>query len=146
MTSIDRFAFAHCHNLTSIVIPDSVTNIGNGAFYDCSNLVSVSISNSVTSIGSRTFFECINLASIVISANVKSIRVDAFKNCSALNVIHIVAKTKEDYERVKNLLPETLQQKAQSCNEFKAKAEMILAAHKYSSGFFGANTLSTNSV
>ncbi len=53
----------YAHNLcvdgklaTDIVIPDSVTSIGNGAFYYCSSLTSVTIPESVTSIGSSAFF------------------------------------------------------------------------------------------
>ena len=34
-------AFAYCHSLTSITIPESVTSIGNMAFRDCSSLKSV---------------------------------------------------------------------------------------------------------
>ena len=34
-------AFSDCHHLTSIVIPNSVTNIGFGAFHDCDNLAEI---------------------------------------------------------------------------------------------------------
>ena len=35
VTSIGEKAFAHCTDLTSITIPNSVTSIGNGAFAFC---------------------------------------------------------------------------------------------------------------
>ena len=44
--------------LTSITIPNSVTNIGDGAFSGCSGLTSVTIPNSVTSIGRDAFSDC----------------------------------------------------------------------------------------
>lgn len=41
-----------------VVIPDSVTSIGNRAFYDCHRLTSISIPDSVTSIGKEAFSNC----------------------------------------------------------------------------------------
>ena len=43
--------FEGCSSLTSITIPNSVTNIGFLAFGGCTSLTSVTIPNSVTSIG-----------------------------------------------------------------------------------------------
>lgn len=48
-----------------IVIPNSVTSIGNYAFLDCSSLTSVIIPNSVTSIGSGAFSGCSSLTSVI---------------------------------------------------------------------------------
>lgn len=45
--------------ITDLVIPNSVTYIGNRAFQFCSGLTSVTIPNSVTSIGSEAFGYCI---------------------------------------------------------------------------------------
>ena len=55
-------------NETDVVIPDKiggvvVTTIGNYAFAHCRELTSITIPNSVISIGSYTFWECINLKS-----------------------------------------------------------------------------------
>ena len=55
VTSIGDFAFYSCSGLTSVTIGNSVTSIGNYAFMNCSGLKSVTIPNSVTSIGSRAF-------------------------------------------------------------------------------------------
>ena len=61
VTSIDDSAFLYCESLTSVVIPNSVKNIGARAFYNCSGLTSVEIPNSVTSIGVEAFSGCGNL-------------------------------------------------------------------------------------
>ena len=44
---------------TSVIIPNSVTSIGDGAFSHCSGLTSVIIPNSVTSIGESAFYGCV---------------------------------------------------------------------------------------
>ncbi len=67
-----------------IIIPNSVTSIGDQAFYDCSRLTSVIIGNSVTSIGISAFAWCISLTSITIGYSVTSIGNYAFERCSGL--------------------------------------------------------------
>lgn len=52
--------------MKSVVIPDSVTEIGDFAFANCSGLTSIKISDSVISIGKAAFFNCDSLTSIII--------------------------------------------------------------------------------
>ena len=89
VTSIGNFAFDDCSSLTSITIPDSVTSIGSSAFRGCSSLTSITIPDSVTSIGSSAFRGCSSLTSIAIGNNVTSIGYSAFSNCSSLTSITI---------------------------------------------------------
>ena len=49
---------------TSIILPDSVTSIGDYAFSNCSGLTSVTIPNSVTSIDSYAFAYCNSLTTV----------------------------------------------------------------------------------
>ena len=66
VTTIGDTAFSR-NNLSSVVIPDSVTSIGNGAF-SSNNLTSVVIPDSVTTIGGNAFSGN-NLISVYIGAN-----------------------------------------------------------------------------
>ncbi len=89
VTSIGEDAFYGCKGLTSIVIPDKVTSIGNYAFSGCTGLTSIVIPDSVTSIGEDAFYGCKGLTSIVIPSGVKSIGSSAFRNCSGLTSVTI---------------------------------------------------------
>ena len=55
VTKIGEEAFKNCTSLTSVVIPNSVTEIRRGAFYNCTGLTSVVIPDSVTEIGWGAF-------------------------------------------------------------------------------------------
>ena len=66
-------AFRDASKMKTIVIPDSVTSIGNLAFYGCSGLTSVTVGNSVTSIGDYAFYDCSALTSITLPDSVTSI-------------------------------------------------------------------------
>jgi len=71
VTSIGDMAFAYCTNMTSIVIPNSVTSIGGGGyastFLGCSSLMSVIIPGGVTVIGKGIFSGCTALTSITVA-------------------------------------------------------------------------------
>lgn len=73
-----------CENLTKVLIPSSVTSIGEQAFAGCKNLSSVNIPDGVTTLKNFSFQQCINLTEVIISSNVLSIEDFAFSECSDL--------------------------------------------------------------
>ena len=89
VTSIGDYAFYYCEFLTSITIPDSVTSIGWEAFSCCESLTSITIPDSVTSIEYGTFYNCKSLTSITIPDSVTSIGNGAFSGCTSLTTITI---------------------------------------------------------
>ena len=89
VTSIGDEAFMKCSKLTSITIPNSVTSIGKSIFSGCSGLTSVSLSNAISTISEGTFNGCKNLTSITIPNSVTKIDDLAFKNCTGLIKVNI---------------------------------------------------------
>lgn len=78
-------------NIKSVVIPDSVTTIGETAFRECGNLVSANIPSSVTSIGVGAFVTCSKLQNLTISSTSKNLFENAsvFSACTSLNSVVI---------------------------------------------------------
>ena len=80
-------AFGGALNLKSVVIPNSVTIIGDQSFIHCRNLESVTIGSSVTSIGDNAFFGCYLPYDVVIPNSVVSIGEYAFGMCDFTSII-----------------------------------------------------------
>lgn len=89
VTNIGPEAFCGCSVLTTVTIPNSVTSIGYSAFADCTKLISVTIPNKITEIASDTFLNCSSLTAIVIPANVTKIGGSAFASCTCLTSVEI---------------------------------------------------------
>ena len=97
--SYDTNPLYYAHNLylkgelvTDLVIPDSVTSIGEYAFRNCTYLTSIAIPSSVTSIGERAFSGCTSLTSITIPSSVTSIGEYAFLDCYKLVEVYNLSK------------------------------------------------------
>ena len=78
VTEIGDYAFANCCSLKSLTIPDSVTSIGTEAFVGCTSLKSLTIPDSVTSIGHSAFALARGLESLRLSSNVKELEYALF--------------------------------------------------------------------
>ncbi len=92
---ISNGAFYCCDNLTSVIIPDSVTSIGDSAFSYCSSLTSVTIGDSATTIDDWAFYCCDNLTSVTIPDSVTSIGYGAFIGCSSLTSVYFLGAAPE---------------------------------------------------
>ena len=76
--------FENNTNISSVVIPNSVTSLSANIFSGCSSLVELEMPNSVTSIGESAFEGCTSLESITLSSSLTSIGSNVFKGCSSL--------------------------------------------------------------
>ena len=89
VTEIGSSTFSGCTGLTSVTISNNVTRIGGYAFSGCTGLTSITIPNNVTTIESGIFDECTGLTSVTISNNVTSIKDHTFSGCTGLTNITI---------------------------------------------------------
>ena len=115
VTTIGNVAFSSCPLLTSIILPNSVTSIGNscfqvitgspgltsitlptnvlftslpqGCFQACAALTSITIPSSVTSIGGNCFNGCNGFTTFTIPNTVLTLGNSCFQNCIGLTSI-----------------------------------------------------------
>ena len=91
VTAIGDDAFKNNKTMMTVDIPDGVESIGNSAFYGCTSLIEVVIPDSVESIGSSAFYGCTNLVSVQLPENEKFIEIkfSCFAKCKNLKRIEI---------------------------------------------------------
>ena len=82
-------AFGGLKNLCSIIIPDSIKEIGDCAFYECHQLSSLIIPKGVKSIRCYTFSGCMSLKEIILPSSLTAIWMHAFSGCKKLKAIHL---------------------------------------------------------
>ena len=117
VTQISDMAFAHNHDIVTVLIPSSVKHIGDYAFAWCHNLHAVTMENNgVTFIGERCFIGCDKLTQLYLGDSISSIQEKAFAFCSSLRTLALPYGTRNvghsAFEGCRSLetviLPETL--------------------------------------
>ena len=68
LTQLGNFVFTSCSSLTSVSLPDGVTQLGDYVFSRCSSLTSVSLPDRLTQLGDSVFMGCSSLTSLANSA------------------------------------------------------------------------------
>lgn len=79
----------HNDSLTSLTIPDSVTEIGEFGFAAFTKLKSVTFHDGITKLGECAFWGCESLENVKLPANLEIIDKEAFSECRALTSIII---------------------------------------------------------
>lgn len=90
VVSVEASAFLNNTAITSVVLPDGITSIGENAFNGCESLTSVTFgkNSQLSSIGGSAFSFCPNIESISISDSVTSIGKNAFYYCNSLSTVY----------------------------------------------------------
>jgi len=91
VSGIGDYAFNYCNSLKTIDISNNVSAIGNSAFRGCKSLNTVTYGKTLRTIGDQAFEGCSSLNSVILESgvsiyndNVSSIGNAAFSNCGAL--------------------------------------------------------------
>ncbi len=88
ITSIGDYTFYGCTTLSSASIASSVSYIGSAVFYGCTSLHTVSFPG-VTSWGGSVFKGCTSLTSVVIPSGITSISSYQFYGCTSLVTVQL---------------------------------------------------------
>lgn len=77
------YLFNECQLMESVILPDTVTDIGAYAFNDC-GLTTITLPSVLTTIGDNSFAGCVRLAMTSLPDNLKSIGSFGFYVCTSL--------------------------------------------------------------
>ena len=94
VTAIDKEAFAakeegKAYSFTKLILPDTITSIGEKAFMNCTELVEVSLPRGVSELSDYIFAGCKNLKLFVSPDGITSIGKNAFDGCSNLVAVNL---------------------------------------------------------
>lgn len=89
---INRGTFENCSGLTSVSIPNTVTNIGGGAFRYCTGLINVELSNTIDYLGDECFDHCSSLPEITIPSSASYFGDNCFCACTSLVSIYVCSQ------------------------------------------------------
>lgn len=120
-TTVGEEAFAHCGELSKIVLPNSLTSIGREAFSECENIREITIPISITMIAEYPFSGCINVKKLTFKGNIPE-GIDMiyyFKKTAPMMVIE--SETEDESRRrwgEEYLLPMTIYYTGDTFDEF----------------------------
>jgi hypothetical protein len=88
ITQLGNYTFRECDKLVSVTIPDSVTDLGEYTFSKCTSLTAVDVPNGVTTLKRYLFHQCTNLARVSMPS-VTQIQGYVFQECASLITINL---------------------------------------------------------
>ena len=87
ITTVGDYCFYQCSYLTSVQIPRSITAMGRYVFESCSNLTAVDLPDTLTTMGYGCFVSCSSLTSVRIPDGVAVLPYRTFEKCSKLTEV-----------------------------------------------------------
>ena len=90
VTTLGQAAFDECEKLQTVELPSTLTVIGKWAFSGCADLTAIDIPDSVHTIGAAAFGHCDMLTSVTIPAGVTEILGSTFYTCERLETVKLL--------------------------------------------------------
>lgn len=76
-------------SLQNIILPNSLTSIGDHAFVSCLGLKTIPFPSTLTQISAFAFLGCDSLTDIILPKNLKIIAFSAFYGCGSINKLYL---------------------------------------------------------
>ncbi|MEA4822040.1 MAG: leucine-rich repeat protein [Erysipelotrichales bacterium] len=106
ITEIPKQTFEGCTNLTTVNFPSTLTMIGNAAFKDCPKLTNVELPKGLKHIDDAAFMNCTSITSIEFPENILRLGHSSFQNTGLVEVTipnSVIALTHDLFNGCKNL-------------------------------------------
>ena len=84
--TVTEIGSGQSNQITTVLIPPTITKIGGRAFYG-SSISSIDIPDNVSDIGAFAFANCINLKSAKITKNISKLQESLFEGCTNLTQV-----------------------------------------------------------
>lgn len=96
---LSDFCFYNSDQLTTVILPDSLGEIGRSAFGECSSLRGIFIPQNVKRIGAGAFAGCTELEAICLHPGIETLGDGIFENCPSLKYVFF-SGTKEQWREI----------------------------------------------
>lgn len=87
VTKIGECAFKNFIGITSVYLPDNLTEVCGGAFFNCTSLSVVSMSPNLVNIGDLAFGKCTSLKAVILPSSLKKLGGGAFFQTSITSIL-----------------------------------------------------------
>ena len=91
VTSIGDSAFQYCKSLKSAHLPDGLEELGENVFAGCESLETIGIPSKITELPKSTFVGCASLNCVALPSTMTTIGESAFQSCTSLASVDLPA-------------------------------------------------------
>jgi hypothetical protein len=123
LTQLGLAAFKGCIGLTKVTFPDSLTQIEGWVFEGCTGLTAITLPGSLIQIENYAFLGCTALKQIVFPESLTEVEEGVFEGCISLQDIIINTQSEVEFNRIKALFPDNLQDKVIDKARYEALSE-----------------------